>query len=487
MELRPHQSLAIDQLRTSLRTGHKNPILAAPCSMGKTMIAAHIMISAAENRGKKSVFYCDRSKLVSQAIETFERLGADYSVLQADDWRFDPSKPIQIASIQTAVRRQQLDYDLAIIDECHVMYKGMQDFLKAYNAIPHIGLTATPYSKGLGKHFDDLLVPITPRELIALGYLCPTDYYCGHKPDLTGVKTRALSTGGSDYDPKDLEKVLMADKVLAGDIIENYSKHAYGKRAIAFTPSVAHSKSLVDDFNRAGIPAVHIDGMMPQDERDVIYRGFSDGLYKICCCSRLLTVGFDDPGVEVLIDAAPSRSVIRTVQVAGRIWRTSPGKERAIYLDHAGNIERLGMFPEDVIPESLDDGEQRFSEKNQTKKEKKEAEPKQCPQCTRMYVGRCVCGYERPRMEKVHTDDQELKKLDTDVMRAWLASLQLHAHNKGYQRGWVYHTFKEKFKMAPPSSWPAPASEVSSDVKGYIKHLQIKRAKSNDRKNSSRY
>ena len=90
-------------------------------------------------------------------------------------------------------------------------------------------------------------------------------------------------------------------------------------------------------------------------------------------------------------------------------------------------------------------------------------------------------------MEKVHTDDQELKKLDTDVMRAWLASLQLHAHNKGYQRGWVYHTVKEKFKMVPPSSWPAPASEVSSDVKGYIKHLQIKRAKSNDRKNSSRY
>jgi len=479
MQLREHQETAIDMVRHSLKKGNKNVILAAPCSMGKTMIAASIMISAAERRGKRSIFYCDRTKLVRQTIETFERLGADYSVLQADDWRFDPSKPIQIASIQTAVRRQQLDYDLAIIDECHTMYKGFCDGLMAnYNNVPHIGLTATPYSKGLGKYYSDLIVPITTRGLLEKGYLTPTDYYAGHQANISSVKMKRLATGGTDYDPKGLEQALMSDKTLAGDIIENYVRHASGKRAIAFTPSIAHSKQLTEKFNQAGIKAIHIDGMMDQGERDIIYRAFNAGLYTVCCCSRLLTVGFDDPGVECLIDCAPSKSVIRNVQVAGRIWRTAPGKERAIYLDHAGNIQRLGMFPEDVVPESLDDGEQNYNERKLVKKEKKEAEPVQCPQCTRMFVGKCVCGYERSRTKEIITDDQILQKMNlAQDHRRWLASLQLYAHQKGYQRGWIYHTFKKKFKTEP-KDWPRPAAQVDPDVMGYIKHLNIARAKS---------
>ena len=49
--------------------------------MGKTMIAAFIMMRAAEN-GVRSIFFCDRVKLVGQTVETFERLGADFSVMQ---------------------------------------------------------------------------------------------------------------------------------------------------------------------------------------------------------------------------------------------------------------------------------------------------------------------------------------------------------------------------------------------------------------------
>lgn len=120
--LRPHQEVAVEALRQSLRKGNMRPLLAAPCSMGKTMIAAHIMMNAAE-KGIRSVFFCDRIKLVSQTTDTFDRLGASYSVLQGDDPRYDPSKLIQIASIQTAVRRNHLPFGLAIVDECHTMYK----------------------------------------------------------------------------------------------------------------------------------------------------------------------------------------------------------------------------------------------------------------------------------------------------------------------------------------------------------------------------
>jgi len=89
--LRPHQEVAVEALRQSLRKGNMRPLLAAPCSMGKTMIAAHIMMNAAE-KGIRSVFFCDRIKLVSQTTDTFDRLGASYSVLQGDDPRYNPRK-----------------------------------------------------------------------------------------------------------------------------------------------------------------------------------------------------------------------------------------------------------------------------------------------------------------------------------------------------------------------------------------------------------
>jgi DNA repair protein RadD len=308
--LRPHQEVAVEALRQSLRKGKMRPLLAAPCSMGKTMIAAHIMMNAAE-KGIRSVFFCDRVKLVSQTTDTFDRLGASYSVLQGDDPRYDPNCLIQIASIQTAVRRNHLTFGLAIVDECHTMYKGLvEGFMKRYDNVPFIGLSATPFSKGLGLHWDDLIVTTTTRQLLDKGWLCPTDYYVGKSIDRKGIKTKALSTGGSDYDPEALGKAMMDDETFNGDIVENYRKHSNDlqRKAIAFSPSVAHSKSMVERFNAAGIPALHIDGYMGDEERKYIYDDHRSGRCKVLCCSRLLGVGYDDPSVEILIDCFPPRA-----------------------------------------------------------------------------------------------------------------------------------------------------------------------------------
>ena len=72
-ELRPHQLDAVAALRGSLASGKLRPILAAPCSFGKTAIAAHILMSAAK-KGKTGIFFVDRLKLLAQTEETFKRL-----------------------------------------------------------------------------------------------------------------------------------------------------------------------------------------------------------------------------------------------------------------------------------------------------------------------------------------------------------------------------------------------------------------------------
>lgn len=490
MELRPHQELAVEMLRDSLRKGNKRPILAAPCSFGKTITAAYMLAEAAK-KGKKGIFICDRIKLVQQALEAFDYHGLDVGVIQGDHERTNWYAPIQIASIQTLSRRSRMvEFDFAIVDECHVTYKGLLEYMNAYSAVPFIGLSATPYSKGLGQVYDDIVVPTTPRDLLSHGYLCPVDYYGGVHIDTKGMKRRALPTGGSDFDPNELSKAIEGNDELAGDIIKNWFKHAEGRQTIAFTPSIKHSKHLVEMFESHGVSAVHIDGYMDDEERQWIFKGHDAGEFKILSCSRLLNTGYDAPKVDCLIDCFPTSSPISYVQRAGRIMRTSPGKDNAIYLDHAGNVRRHG-FAEDIIPDSLDDGSKKFNERNQTK-DKKEPKVKQCPQCYQEMVGiRCKCGYEVPRSEILKTDQQELQKITKannknmtkEEKQRWLGELYLYASQKGFKTGYGDYKYKEKFGVFPRNIIPTLPNKVSEEVLNFVKYTNIKRAmsKRNDR------
>jgi superfamily II DNA or RNA helicase len=451
--LRPHQTEAIDLIRRSLATGHKRPLLAAPCSFGKTITAAYILKAAAE-KGKKVVFFADRVKLIDQTIAAFEALGLDFGVMQSSHHMTDSSKPIQIASIQTIARRHRKpDIDLAIVDECHVAYESMVELMDRFDNVPFIGLSATPYSKGLGRIYDDLLVPITTQTLLDQGYLCPIDYYGGRSVSTKGIKTKALKTGGSDWDADELAEAIENDKTLAGDIVKNWREHGVGQ-TIAFSPSIKHSKHLVDMFIDAGIPAAHIDGYMDEAERKRLFQAHDEGTITVLSCSRLLNTGYDAPSVRTLIDCFPTKSLIAYQQRAGRIARTAPGKDKAIYLDHAGNVARHG-FAEALVPSELDDGEKQFAEAKQTKeREEKEKRVQDCPLCKRQMQGiRCQCGYMIPIREQLKTDGAMLQKIDKhssmEDKGRWYSSLLIYARQKGYSDGYAAHKYREKFGVWP--------------------------------------
>ena len=485
MNLRPHQEKAIEMLRASLRKGNKRPILAAPCSFGKTITAAALLKSAAL-RGKKGIFICDRIKLVQQSLEAFSHHGLEFGIIQGNHELTNRNAPIQIASIQTLARRPNLPvFDLAIVDECQTHYASLTKIMETYNNVPFIGLSATPYSKGLGKHYDDLIVPITPRELLDKGYLCPVDYYGGRNVNLKGVKTKALSTGGSDYDPNSLAAATEDDKGLVGDIVKNWIEHGENGQTIAFAPSIKHSKHLVDTFNGAGISAEHIDGYMDDEERQVIYAAHDRGDFKILSCSRLLNTGYDAPKVSCLIDCFPTKSLITFVQRAGRVMRTSEGKGKAIYLDHAGNVARHG-FAEDIIPDVLDDGTQRFDEKKLVKK-KKESKVKECPQCTQQMVGiRCKCGYEIPVKEQLESTDEILTKLSPEQRNKkhnkedkakFYSELLLYTRGKGYKESWASHKYRERYSVWPNAIKPHMVDGISDETRKYITSTQIRYSK----------
>lgn len=489
IELRPHQEEIVEAVRNSIRQGNKRIVVQAPCSTGKTVVAA-FLLEAAKNKGRRAIMLCDRVKLVQQTCRTLDDFGLEgqYSVMQADHPLFDPEKLIQVCSTQTALNRQDspaLRGDLFIVDECHVLFKSVQELMLRWNNTVWVGLSATPMSKGLGGPglFEDLVTTITTPELLDRGWLTPTEYFAGHQINLQGVRSIANPTGGTEYHPGDLERVLMEDQVLQGDVIKNFKLHAgTTRRGIAFSASIAHSKALVDAFNQAGIPSAHIDGYMKHEERQVLFDAHEAGDIQLLSTAKLLNTGYDATYIEVLLDMAPSKSKIQFAQRAGRLWRLHPGKIKATYLDFCGNVARHG-FPELICADHLDDGTKKYNEKSLLKKEKDEKEPitHTCPRCSSLYRYRkCLaCGYELPSEAKIYHDDQVLEKVKgTKKSEAdWYQELTAVEKQKGYKPGWARFVFNAKFGKFPRQQYVDPAKAVSDEVKNYVKYQQIRRAR----------
>lgn len=471
VELRPHQIEAVESIRQAMRQGHKRIMLGANVSFGKTIVAAHMMIEA-NNKGKRGVFICDRIQLIEQTVQKFEQVGLPCGVIQGIHEKTNPSAPIQIASIQTLSRRKMmLDFDFAIVDEAHTHYESLSKMMEAYNNVPFIGLSATPYSKGLGKYYSTLIVPITTRELLEKGYLCPVKYFAGEQPDLETIKIKRDKYGVSDFDPDQLSLAMEKPKLI-GDAVETWKKLGENAQTIAFCPSISHSRGLVAAFEADGVPAMHVDAFTDAEVRKDLYKRHNDGEFKILSCSSLLNTGYDSPSTRCIIDCYPTKSLIRYVQRVGRIMRICEGKEYAIYLDHSSNVCRHG-FAEDIVPDHLHDGSKEYSEQSLTK-EKKEKEPVICECCSSIISGMTcgACGHELKRKKKALEQVKgELKEVKT-VDQEFYSGLLFHAKEKGFSEGWAYHKYKEKFGIYPNGAKKTPVK--SSKVDGWVKHLEIK-------------
>ena len=103
--LRIDQQRAIELLRASLAFGHRRPMLQAPTGFGKTLLASHVVRMARE-KGRHVVFCVPALDLIDQTLASFWQDGiGDVGVIQADHIETDWSRPVQIASVQTLMRR----------------------------------------------------------------------------------------------------------------------------------------------------------------------------------------------------------------------------------------------------------------------------------------------------------------------------------------------------------------------------------------------
>ena len=504
--LRDYQINAINALRAEIAAGKRRVMLSSATGSGKSRIMVEMAQSAAR-KGRRVVVFCDRIQLVQQMSGHFSSIGLHHGILQSTNSRAEYS-PVLVASIQTAAKRGlPADTDLVLIDEAHGC-AGREEFRRVIEyamrrpKTPVIGFSATPWSKGLAKYypaldgalFESCVTTIGIPDLIEQGFLVDADVYAPHDPDLSGVKTAA-----GDYNERQLGEAMNKTR-LVGDIVTTWLKLAHDLPTACFAVNIAHSQAICEQFKQCGIAAEHISCHTPDAERIDILKRVAAGETKVICNAMLLTTGWDFPACRCMILARPTKSLVSYVQMVGRVLRPYPGKDKALILDHSGTCQRLGMPTDDRSDIPMDDGRPK-SGSDKDEKEKPEALPKPCPNCSYLKppkTHKCpACGFESRRPSDVVIEDGDLhlvaksKKHEArDIAERFGSKQQVYsmlmhmAIERGYQTGWTSRKYRDIFGV-----WPKGMRDISlppSDMlRSWVKAESIRWAKSKKQQEES--
>jgi superfamily II DNA or RNA helicase len=344
--LRPYQEEAIAAVERALGDGVRRPLIVLPTGTGKTICFATLIA----RRGGSALVLAHRDELLRQAAEKLAiadptlALGVGFVAAARDD----VNAPVVVASVQTLaharrLRRLPRHFDTVVVDEAHhASARSYRRILAHLDRSPLIlGVTATPQRSDrqqLGDVWEQIVYQRGIAEMIRAGYLADVR---GVRVGLDANLDRVAQSGG-DFDADALGAALEQASA-PRHVLAAHRAHAAGRRTLVFAPTVALAHAMARAFREGGTPAEALDGTTPLQQRHAILARLRDGETQVIANVAVLSEGFDEPSVNCIVMATPTRSQVKYAQCVGRALRTFPGKDDCLVIDVVGVSDQLDL------------------------------------------------------------------------------------------------------------------------------------------------
>ena len=339
MILRPYQTAAADAIFKEWQE-NDSTLVVMPTGGGKTILFADVIRRVFPRR---ALVIAHREELIFQARDKIQRVTGLHADVEMGEYRADGglfrAAPVVVSTIQTQCsggdgggRMAKFDpqrFGLLIIDEAHhatsPTYRRVIDYYRTNPALKVLGVTATPDradEEALGQVFQSVAFDYEVLDAIHDGWLVPIEQQMVH---VEGLDYSDIRTTAGDLNGGDLAAVMEAEKNLQQ--MASASLSIIGqRRALVFTASVKAAEMTAEIFNRHRLGmAAWVCGKTDREERRRVLAEFAADKIQVVCNCGVLTEGFDDPGVEVIIMGRPTKSRSLYSQMVGRSTRPLPG------------------------------------------------------------------------------------------------------------------------------------------------------------------
>lgn len=338
--LRRYQEQAIEALYEMWQEEHNRRLaIVLPTGGGKTVVFAHLadrVLKAAPEGRVLVLVHTD--ELVRQAVKKINDHAPDLVVGIVKGKENNVTADVIVASVQTLKNPRRLaqvrNVVTVIVDECHhAVAASYMTILTHFGCFSPdgaraVGFTATLVrgdDKSLGLVWQDVAFSRDISWMVRKEYLIPPRGIAVEVPDLNLANVK---TTKKDFREGELGEAI-AESLAPEKVVEAWNEHAKGRKTLLFAPTVASATVFAEEFEAAGISAEVVHGGLKQEERDAILDRHRSGATKIVCNCMVLTEGYDDPEVDCIIVARPTKSKGLYIQIVGRGLRVDPARPYA--------------------------------------------------------------------------------------------------------------------------------------------------------------
>lgn len=336
MKLRDYQQRCHDAVFADLAE-YSSALVVAPTGSGKTILFGTVARDWSVGR---ILIVAHRDELIRQAADKVGRICGETCAIEMGGERSNESSKLYrarvvVTSVQTMSRDSRLrrfdpdDFGLVIIDEAH--HAVAESYLKVWGHFRQnprcklLGVTATPDradEEALGRVFETVSFEYGIKDAIDDGWLVPV------KQQLVwvdGLDFSMCRTTAGDLNQGDLAKIMEMEKALHG-VVAPTMEIAAGRKTLVFTASVGQAERGAEIANRHRPGCAEwISGTTPMDSRRDTLRRYADGEFQFLFNCAIALEGFDEPGIQVVAMARPTKSRALYAQAIGRGTRPLAG------------------------------------------------------------------------------------------------------------------------------------------------------------------